>query len=349
MRILKDNMGKFKKGRIPWNKGLTMDDPRVRKNIESATKTIRKMRREGKKITNSETMKRKYASGELIPPMLGKHHKRESIERMIEKKRGIRVSPKTEIRKGQHLSSKTEFKKGQLPHNKIEFTKEQEKIIIRLFTKELMCVEEIGKKFNCTDRPIYRTLKNNRVEINQGKRMGKKFSGEKNFGYKKLNDRKIIELYDKGFSSKKIGELFSVVGSTIVSRLIKNGINIRKPAFGNVGFLEAEDGHLVKSSPELIIDNWLFNNEIQHCYGKSIADTNYRYDFFIPSANLYIEYWGLQSVESYKKKTEKKIEIYKKLRFNLLSIFPQDNLHLKLAPLLEFSKNQTNLKELKII
>ena len=39
--------GRFYKGFIPWNKGLTKEDPRVRKNTELSSSTFRKKYAEG--------------------------------------------------------------------------------------------------------------------------------------------------------------------------------------------------------------------------------------------------------------------------------------------------------------
>lgn len=41
------------KKRVPWNKGLTKDDPRVRKNIKRAKETIKKQYETGRKPWNS--------------------------------------------------------------------------------------------------------------------------------------------------------------------------------------------------------------------------------------------------------------------------------------------------------
>lgn len=169
--------------------------------------------------------------------------------------------------------------------------------------------------------------------------------GELNSCFIKLDENKIMELYQKGLSVKDISKIMGVSTSPIYHRLEKNGIKRRDVLFGYKKRIRTEDGHMVKSSPELIIDNFLFSHKIHHIYEGFIADTNYKYDFYIPSANLYIEYWGLECYEKYKKRTLDKLEVYKKLGLNLLSIYPNDDVHRKLIPLLEFSKTQTELDE----
>lgn len=38
----KEKLRQLRKGKVPWNKGLTKDDPRVKLNIENRVKTVRK-------------------------------------------------------------------------------------------------------------------------------------------------------------------------------------------------------------------------------------------------------------------------------------------------------------------
>jgi len=330
------------KRRCPWNLGLTKESSeKVKQYTENMKITVNKLISDGKRRTNSITMKKKYASGELTPPMQGKTHTKETKDKLSRCAKGQRRSPATEFKKG--MKPWCAGKKIGPPINKLKFNESQKKDVINKYVNELKSVSEIGKSLGCSDKPIYRILKEAKIEINHGKRMSKKYCGEKSKSYIKLNDKEIIKLYKKGLSSRKIAEIMGVEKGTILSRLRKNNVERRNVAFGYKEYLETDDGHRVRSSPEVIIDNWLFHNQIQHSYGKNIADTNYKYDFYIPEANIYIEYWGLQCVESYRKKTERKIEIYKKLRLTLLSIFPKDNIQQKLNFLLKYSKNQSSL------
>lgn len=67
--------------------------------------------------------------------------------------------------------------------------------------------------------------------------------------------------------------------------------------------LTCEDGHMVKSPYEKIIDNWLYQAGIQHAYEKSIdidETHDIHPDFYIPEfegrngiiKDIYIEFWG---------------------------------------------------------
>jgi hypothetical protein len=60
----------YKNGKGAWNKGLTKDDPRIQKGID--------------------TLKKRYASGELVPHMLGKKLSKETIEKLKKNTGGAR-------------------------------------------------------------------------------------------------------------------------------------------------------------------------------------------------------------------------------------------------------------------
>ena len=65
------------------------------------------------------------------------------------------------------------------------------------------------------------------------------------------------------------------------------------------------DGHYVKSDPEIIIDDILYENRIVHCYEKKVPidsdEQTIKCDWFIPVTDarhgIYIEYWGMNTKE----------------------------------------------------
>lgn len=79
-----------------------------------------------------------------------------------------------------------------------------------------------------------------------------------------------------------------------------------------------EDGHLVKSPYEKIIDDWLYREDIKHAYEKKIdIDETHDItpDFFIPeykgTKNIYVEFWGYgEENAQYKKRKEYKTNLY---------------------------------------
>jgi hypothetical protein len=84
-----------------------------------------------------------------------------------------------------------------------------------------------------------------------------------------------------------------------------------------------EDGHWVRSRAEVIIDDWLYSHNIMHAYERKLPERTYRCDFYIPSGNVYIEFWGLDEQKYLANKTTKK-EIYRNNMLNLIELFDKD-------------------------
>lgn len=111
----------------------------------------------------------------------------------------------------------------------------------------------------------------------------------------------------------------------------------------HIQFLQCDDGHIVKSSREREIDNWLFHNGVLHQYERNMGYGNYKCDFFIPNANVWIEYWGLSGRKEYDLAIKKKHELYHRLKLNLVYIYPRDNIADKLKFLLAYSRDLVTL------
>ncbi|MDR3198042.1 MAG: hypothetical protein LBU34_09270 [Planctomycetaceae bacterium] len=89
--------------------------------------------------------------------------------------------------------------------------------------------------------------------------------------------------------------------------------------------LRTTDGHLVRSRAELLIDNWLYSEEISHAYEKKLPVEEEVYcDFYLPKGKIYIEFWGLENNDKYQKRKNIKIETYKKYQMNLIEIKDND-------------------------
>ncbi len=95
--------------------------------------------------------------------------------------------------------------------------------------------------------------------------------------------------------------------------------------------LRTQDGHYVKSDPECIIDDILYDLRIVHCYEKRVhisADEQALYcDWFIPVKSsregIYIEYWGKKTQE-YLQNKERKRRAYKEHNIPLIEIEKDD-------------------------
>lgn len=88
--------------------------------------------------------------------------------------------------------------------------------------------------------------------------------------------------------------------------------------------IRADDGHLVRSRAEKIIDDWLYRNGIVHCFERKVPLEEEIYcDFFIPNGNIWIEFWGKED-EKYLKRKEIKKRFYKSNKKNLIELNNED-------------------------
>jgi len=91
------------------------------------------------------------------------------------------------------------------------------------------------------------------------------------------------------------------------------------------GTLRTKDGHWVHSRGEVIIDNALYDYKLAHAYERKLPIAEDVYcDFFIPTENVYIEYWGMEKDPKYAERKKTKLEIYKKYEFKLIELNDSD-------------------------
>lgn len=89
--------------------------------------------------------------------------------------------------------------------------------------------------------------------------------------------------------------------------------------------LRTKDGHMVRSRAEVIIDNALYDYRLAHAYERKLPIEEDLYsDFFIPTENVYIEFWGMEEDPKYAERKKVKIEIYKKYDFKLIELNDND-------------------------
>lgn len=89
--------------------------------------------------------------------------------------------------------------------------------------------------------------------------------------------------------------------------------------------LRTKDGHMVRSRAEVIIDNALYDYKLAHAYERKVPIEEDLYsDFFIPTENVYIEFWGLENDPKYAARKKDKISIYKKYDFKLIELTDDD-------------------------
>lgn len=117
------------------------------------------------------------------------------------------------------------------------------------------------------------------------------------------------------------------------------------------GKFTCNDGHIVKSKSEMIIDNWLFENNISHAYEKKLPIDNdeshdLHPDFFLngygeDKDDIYIEYWGYneKNIEYTKSKNYKKKK-YEELGITVICLEEKDlmDINASLSRKLKFYK-----------
>ena len=94
---------------------------------------------------------------------------------------------------------------------------------------------------------------------------------------------------------------------------------------------KCDDGHFVRSRAEMLIDNWLYKNQIAHAYEIRVflpenPDKVMYCDWYIPSKNMYMEFWGKAGTDDYpyRKRITQKSRLYMNNDLDLLDIYPDD-------------------------
>lgn len=111
---------------------------------------------------------------------------------------------------------------------------------------------------------------------------------------------------------------------------IQTATQIAKPNSDNFrekfpATFRTKDGHMVRSRAEVIIDNALYDYKLAHAYERKLPIEEDLYsDFFIPSENVYIEYWGMENDPKYLDRKKVKLGIYKKYDFKLIELTDED-------------------------
>lgn len=105
------------------------------------------------------------------------------------------------------------------------------------------------------------------------------------------------------------------------------------------GVYECEDGHIVKSISEQVIDDWLCEQGIFHAYEAPLdigEEKPLKPDFCLRNylgkgEDVYIEYFGLQGQPKYDEHTAYKMGFYQKLKITVVCLYPKDSKNLKFA------------------
>lgn len=83
-----------------------------------------------------------------------------------------------------------------------------------------------------------------------------------------------------------------------------------------------DDGHVVKSISEMVIDNWLHSNGIEHELEPRYSDTRYRADWLVDG--VYVEFFGMMRRKKYRQNRLKKLSIAKEMNIEVVELFYDD-------------------------
>lgn len=88
--------------------------------------------------------------------------------------------------------------------------------------------------------------------------------------------------------------------------------------------LKSKDGHRCDSASEVLIDNFLFENSIQHERSKQYPNSKKNCDFYLAKFDMWLEFAGLYGYDYYNKTMKEKEEIAKINNLKLLIITKQE-------------------------
>lgn len=126
---------------------------------------------------------------------------------------------------------------------------------------------------------------------------------------------------DDGMSSVEIGRQFDVSGDTIRRVLESHGIDLRPSGFDGGKRFTCDDGHEVRSTYELRVDNWLHHHGVHHVVEPAIPGLpGCRADFL--ANGWYIEIWGVTGSERYTAQRKRKTVHYADRHLPLIGLTP---------------------------
>ncbi len=135
----------------------------------------------------------------------------------------------------------------------------------------------------------------------------------------KLTKDKLNDLYKgQGYSLVSIGEMYNVSAPVIARLCNEFEIKIRPEGWGGKTFI-CKDEHIVRSTYELKVDNWLYDHGINHTYEPQLPFGRRMQADFLANG-WYIEVWGVIGNDTYDKRKRRKIAAYKANNIPLVEI-----------------------------
>ena len=128
---------------------------------------------------------------------------------------------------------------------------------------------------------------------------------------------------EQELTARHIAHVIGRNKKVVLDYLHHYGIEVRPNGLMNRELIKCNDGHQVRSYYERAFDNYLYKEGLPHEHDVRLPfDKRYMADFLVE--DVYIEIWGMMSIESYRERREKKIKLYKDNNCKLLEIYPND-------------------------
>jgi hypothetical protein len=142
----------------------------------------------------------------------------------------------------------------------------------------------------------------------------------------------VSELFhDTSLTDRVVNDIKDIIESKKPKEEVKVSEEVKQKDSHKEELRRTCDGHYVKSDPEIVVDDILYENRIVHCYEKKVPidsdEQTIKCDWFIPVTDsrhgIYIEYWGMNTKE-YLQNKERKRQAYRDHDIPLIEIEKDD-------------------------
>lgn len=138
-----------------------------------------------------------------------------------------------------------------------------------------------------------------------------------------IPEKEVVRLYrDESYSAHAIGQMFGVTKGPVLRILKEHGIELRPNGYPSLIQHQASDGHVVRSSLELQVDEWLIEHDLAHEYEPNLPDSYFKADFKVQ--DVYVEIWGIKGSQRYTQSKQVKLDYYEQHGLCVISILPAD-------------------------
>lgn len=194
-----------------------------------------------------------------------------------------------------------------------EVSKEE---LYRLMHVEHLTYEAIGARYGCSKEAAYKWA----LELGVGK--SSRYAAKSQDVLAQLPDADALRaLYEAGNSTIVIAARFGLTHDSVRRALIHYGIPRRAGGFKGCPRQTCKDGHVVRSTYEQRVDDWLTEHGIEHVYEPALPmDSRYHADFL--ANGWYIEVWGVFGSQTYKARKQRKLAMYRAHGLPLIQLHP---------------------------